>query len=199
MELLEAFMKKTVQILLCLCALTLANAATAQVSQSSTLADISAFHGDQGTLIQAIGKIEQSTGGKVVDIRFTPTQGAPGFHAAVVKGGKVSFVHLQQGSQQVTPVDASSGANWMQNWRAKADVHFAEAAPVPLVTAIRSAEQAHNGAPAAAAGIARSASNPESDVHAYNVILNEGGRAKRVAVDDATGEIISDPGALTSY
>jgi hypothetical protein len=48
-----------------------------------------------------------------------------------------------------------------------------------------------------AAGIARSASNPDSDVHAYNLLLNRGG--SMVAIDSSAGEVISDPSALTSF
>ena len=48
-------------------------------------------------------------------------------------------------------------------------------------------------------GIARSASSPESDVHAYNVLVAVDGRASRVAVDDSTGQVIADPSALSGF
>ena len=53
--------------------------------------------------------------------------------------------------------------------------------------------------PAIAAGIARSAANPDTSVHAWNVLIDNNGVAKRVAVDDATGQIIGDPQALAGW
>jgi hypothetical protein len=77
-------------------------------------------------------------------------------------------------------------------------VHFAEGASVSLSAAVLTAERSKN-APAVAAGIARSASNPTSEVQAYNVMLDMDGSARRVAVDDSSGEVISDPSALTDF
>lgn len=194
-------MKKIIPVSLCICTTLFASATMAQqsVAQSSTMkGDISAFHGDQDTLIHAIRTIEKSTGGKVTEIRFSQIDGKPGFHAVVAKGGKVSFVHVQERSESVVQIDANNGPPWMMNWRSKAIVHFAETATVSLETAIRTAEQAQN-APAIAAGIARSASNPTSDVKAYNVLVAVDGDAKRIAVDDSTGEVIADPSALSSF
>ena len=78
-------------------------------------------------------------------------------------------------------------------------MRFAQSAKVPLSQAILTAEQADDNAPAIAAGIARSASNPESDVHAYNVLIDADGTTRRVSVDDSTGQIISDPGMLSDW
>jgi uncharacterized membrane protein YkoI len=192
--------KTIIPILVCACTVCFTGATLAQpVSQSSVMrGDISAFHGDQNSLIGAIGTIEKSAGGKVTEIRFSPRQGQPGYHAAIVKAGQVSFLHLDATSQKVTPVDASGEAQWMKDWRARADVKQVETAKVPLVEAIRTAEQFKN-APAVAAGIARSASNAASDVHAYNVLVAKDGGTHRVAVDDSTGEVISDPSALSGF
>jgi uncharacterized membrane protein YkoI len=195
-------MKRTISFLLCVCLPSWANIALAQqVSQPSfTNADISAFHGNDNTLVNAIALIEQSTGGKVIDIRFSnTTNGMPGYNVVIVKAAQVQFFHFEERSKHVTELDASSKPVYMLNWRGKSDVHFAQQAPVSLSTAIQTAEQSQPGAPAMAAGIARSASNPDSDVHAYNVLLNRGGSVKRVAVDSATGQVISDPSALSSF
>lgn len=177
----------------------LASAAMAQsVAQPDSLkGDISQFHGDQNTLIGAIRNIEQSGTRRVLDIRFSEDNGRPGYHAVVVKGGRVAFVHIQERSSNVIEIDASSGPVWMLSWRGKSDVHFAEHATVPLTKAIRTAEQSRHGAPAVAAGIARSASNPDSEVHAYTVLLDVDGTAQSISIDDSTGEVISNPGALT--
>jgi uncharacterized membrane protein YkoI len=171
-----------------------------QVSQPSfTNQDISAFKGDNNTLVNAIAVTEQSTGGKVIDIRFSSTNGMPGYNVVLVKGAQVQFFHIEERSKHVVELDASSKPVYMLNWRGKTDVHFAQTAQVSLSTAIQTAEQSQPGAPAMAAGIARSASNPESEVHAYNVLLNRGGSVKRVAIDSATGQVIADPSALSSF
>ncbi len=194
-------MKRTIPLLLCVCLWPLANVTLAQqVSQPSfTNQDISAFKGDNNTLVNGIAVIEQSTGGKVIDIRFSSTNGMPGYNIVLVKGAQVQFFHFEERSKHVVELDASSKPIYMLNWRGKADVHFAQTAQVSLSTAIQTAEQSQPGAPAMAAGIARSASNPESEVHAYNVLLNRGGSVKRVAVDSATGQVIADPSALSSF
>jgi uncharacterized membrane protein YkoI len=196
-------MKRTIPFLLFVyLSSSLANMGLAQqVSQPSfTNADISAFNGDANTLVNAIALIEQSTGGKVIDVRFSSTtNGVPGYNVVVVKAGQVQFFHFEERSKHAVELDASSKPVYMLNWRGKSDVRFALQAQVSLSTAIQTAEQSHPGAPAMAAGIARSASNPDSEVHAYNVLLNRGGSVKRVAVDSATGEVISDPSALSSF
>ena len=94
-------------------------------------------------------------------------------------------------------IAAASAPDWMLKWNQRADLKWDRRTEAPLAEAIRTAEQADN-APAVAAGIATSASNPDSDVHAYNIILDTGGATKRVAVDASTGQIISDPSALSS-
>jgi uncharacterized membrane protein YkoI len=195
-------MKLTIPFVLCVCLSSLTNTTPAQeVSQPSfTKADISAFQGNDNTLINAIALIEQSTGGKVIDVRFSnTTNGMPGYNVVIVKASQVQFFHFEGRSKHVVELDASSKPVYMLNWQGKSDVHFALQAQVSLSTAIQTAEQSQPGAPAMAAGIARSASNPDSDVHAYNVLLNRGGSVKRVAIDSATGEVISDPSALSSF
>jgi len=123
----------------------------------------------------------------------------PVYHAVVVKGGQVQFFHAEENSKQVVELNASNKPVYMLNWREKSDVQWAQHAKVSLSAAIQTAEQSQDGAPAMAAGIARSASNPESEVQAYNVLLNRAGRVKRVAVDIATGAVIADPSALSQF
>lgn len=206
-------MKRIIQLLLCatilVCAGVLPFASTAlaqSVAQPDTVnGDLGAFRGDKNTLVNMLHTLEQSTGGQVIDIRFSDRGGTAVYRAVVwkgaakggAKGGDVQFYQIQAQSGKVAPIDTKDTPVWMLNWRGKADVHFARQATVSLESAIRTAEQQHNGAPAVAAGIARSASNPESDVHAYTVLLTVGGRAKSVSVDDSTGQVIEDPRALT--
>jgi uncharacterized membrane protein YkoI len=195
-------MKWTISFLLCVCLSSLTNITLAQeVSQPAfTNADISAFHGNDNTLVNAIELVEQSTGGKVIDIRFSSTtNGVPGYNVVIIKAAQVQFFHFAEGSKHVVELDASSKPVYMLNWRQKSDAHIALQSRVSLPTAIQTAQQSQPGAPAVAAGIARSASNPDSDVHAYNVLLNRGGNVKRVAIDSATGQVISDPSALSSF
>lgn len=194
-------MKRSIALLWCICLSPWANVALAQsVAQPSYMSgDFSAFHGNSNTLVNAIALVEQSTGGKVIDIRFSSPNGMPVYNAVVVKGSQVQFFHAEELSKHVVELDASSKPVYMLNWRGKADVHFAQHAQVSLSAAIKTAEESQNGAPAMAAGIARSASNPDSDVHAYNVLLNRAGSVKRVAVDSSTGQVISDPSALSNF
>jgi uncharacterized membrane protein YkoI len=192
---------KIISLLLCVFLTPLSNVTLAQsVAQPGSIkGDISAFHGDQDTLVNAIQETERSTGGKVLVIRFSNANSMPAYHAVVVKAGKVHFFKIEEVSKHVVEIDASSTPVWMLNWRAKTDVHYAEQATVSLSNAIRTAEQSQSGAPAAAAGIARSASNPDSDVHAYTVLVVSGGNVQSVSVDTSNGEVISDPSTLTSF
>jgi len=169
----------------------------AQSARSSV--DLANFHGTKNTLINAIRDIQKSGGGRVIEIRYTESDGNPGYHVVLARRGHVQFIHVEKLSNSVTLVDASSRPVWMLNWRRKEDVRLAEHAPVSLAKAIRTAEEANNGAPAFAAGIARSASNPDSDIHACNILLDVNNSPLRVAVDDSTGEIIADPRALADW
>jgi uncharacterized membrane protein YkoI len=181
--------------------IALAGSALAQgVAQPGYIkGDIMAFRGNAQSLIDAIGKIEQSTGGRVVEIRFSDAGGIPGFYAAVVKGGHVDFMSLAAESGRLLPIEQHDMPVWMLTWRGQADVKFAEEAKTPLAQAIVTAERADDNMPAIAAGIARSASNPTSDVHAYNVLIDAGGNARRISIDSASGEIIADPQALAGW
>jgi uncharacterized membrane protein YkoI len=182
---------------LCLAASAYTGLAQSVAQPDSIKSSISQFHGDQNTLLNALNATEQASGGKVIDIRFSYPNGKPTFHSVILKGGQVQFFKIEQLQQNVVELDASSRPVWMLNWRGKADVHFAKQATVSLSQAIRAAEQANNGAPAVAAGIARSASNPDSEVHAYTVLLDVRGDVRSVSIDITNGEVIADPSALS--
>ena len=161
--------------------------------------DIAAFHGTPDTLGHIITKIEAATAGRVIEIRFAEKDGMPGYQVAMAKGGEITFIRIDEQSGKVMQIGADSMPAWMLKWRGRTDVRFAPSAKVPLSQAILTAEQTDNNAPAIAAGIARSASNPQSEVHAYNVLIDSDGTTRRVSVDDSTGEVISDPGTLSDW
>jgi uncharacterized membrane protein YkoI len=192
-------MKLILSLILGLCLYPLATVVAAQtIAQPGSInGDISAFRGDQNTLVNAIQAIEQSTGGKVLDIRFSNAKGVPAYHAVVLKAAQIHFFQLAELSKNVIELDATSTPVWMLNWRGKADIHYAKAAKISLSNAIMTAQQSHNGSPAAAAGLARSVGNADSEVQAYTVLLDDRGHVRSVSVDMSTGEVIADPSALS--
>jgi hypothetical protein len=145
-----------------------------------------------------IQRIESTTGGRVLEIRYTDRDGKPGFRAAVAKDGGVTFVRFSSENGDAVEMVTPSVPDGKLKWKARADVGQALRATVPLSEAIRTAEYASYGAPAVAAGIASSASNPSSDVQAYNILIRRGGATHRVAVDDKTGRVIANPEALAN-
>ena len=194
-------MKKTIATGLCIGLLhypciTLAQAVSQSPSIHYAAADVAAFHGNENTLTNAIHDIQQSTGGKVVEIRFAEHNAKPGFHTVVAKGGQVEFARFDQASRSVSPIETR--LDWMLKWEQQTDVHLEKDPAVSLAQAIQTVE-ASKKAPAIAAGIARSASDPGSDVHAYNILIDSAGSISRVAVDSATGAIIENPEALEGW
>jgi hypothetical protein len=173
------------------------NAQAVSQAPSYPASDLAGFNGNADSLTNAIDRVKSATGGRVLEIRYAMKDNVPGYNAAVAKGLNVVFVRLDDKSGKLTPVDESSRQDWMLQWQQIRDIHIAENASVSLLDAVRTAEQAQNNKPAVAAGIARSASNPQSDVYAYNVIINQGnGDITRVAVDSSNGMVIADPGML---
>jgi uncharacterized membrane protein YkoI len=185
-------------------ALTLATAAPPAFAQGGVAqpgfyaGDLGAFHGDQMSLINAIHHIHQASGDRIVDIRFAREGGLAGYHVVLQHAGRFTFMHISEQNGQVVSIAAASAPDWMLKWNQRADLRWDRLATVTLPQAIRTAERAYN-APAVAAGIATSASNPSSAVHAYNIILDTGGTTRRVAVDASTGQIIADPSALSDW
>jgi hypothetical protein len=161
--------------------------------------NIAGFHGTAASLPDAIMKVERATGGKVAEIRFDDSDGAPGYHVVVDRGNSVEFMHLDAMSGRLLTMQDNVRPAWMLSWHDKAELRAVETARVPLAEAIVTAEQADGDAPAIAAGIARSAGDPQSDVHAYNVLIERNGGITRRAVDSATDNIIADAGTLSAY
>jgi len=178
-----------------LCALSLA-AAAAGAAARDLRGDASAFHGDAGTLIEAIHTLEQSSGARVVDIRFAATHGHSGFDAVVMHDHHLGLFHLEQSTRVVAELDATSAPVWMLAWRDRTDLDVIEHARLSLSEAIRRAEQSQHGAPALAAGVAQRPLNPTQTVHTYTVLLDVDGHVQSVSVNDSTGEIVDIAGSL---
>lgn len=184
------------------CAATCLSVAPAAIAQSvaqtgAYKGDLADFHGNGRTLIKAIRTLE-ADGSRVVDIRFSPQNGLAGYHVVLQKDGRYTFAHFDEKDGRIVSLDTVNAPDWMLKWKNRTDLRVDRHAKVDLAQAVRTAEAAYDNAPAVAAGIAASASNPTSDVHAFNVILDRDGQPKRVAVDSVTGQIIANPGALAS-
>lgn len=190
-------MKRILAIALCSGCIAQASWAQRVAQPGFYSGDVAAFHGDSQTLIDAVQALHASTDSRVVDIRFARQDGVPGYYVVLQKDGRFTYLHIDELSKRVVAIESANEPDWMLNWKKRSQLRFDRKANVLLAQAIRTAEAAHNDAPAIAAGIATSASNPTSDVHAYNVILDIKGHTLRVAVDGKTGEIIADPDALS--
>jgi hypothetical protein len=159
--------------------------------------DVTGFSGDASILPDAVSQIESMNVGRVAAIAYNNVAGVPGYHVIVVQGSNVKFMRLEKPHGQAVEISQASVPTWMMNWRNQKRADVVQTARVSLADAIRTAEASQNGAPAVVAGIARSASNPTSEVHAYMVGLLINGGLHPVAVDSKTGAVIANPSALT--
>ena len=182
------------------CSLVAAAPAAAQtltVNPNLTI-DVTGFSGDASTLPSAVSNIETLSGGRVAAIAYNDVAGTPGYGVIIVtQGSKVSFDRLSNPTGKAVEISQTSLEPWMSNWRNQRRAAVVATANVSLADAIRTAEASQNGAPAVVAGVARSASNPNSDVHAYMIGILRNGDLQRVAVDSKTGAVIANPSALT--
>jgi hypothetical protein len=159
--------------------------------------DVTGFSGDANTLSTAVSTIEAQNVGRVAAIAYNNVAGTPGYGAVLVQGSDVTFKRLDTPTGQPVAISSASTPTWMLNWRNQKRAAVVATAQVSLADAIRTAEASQNGAPAVVAGIARSAANPNSDVHAYMVGLLQNGRLQPIAVDSKSGQVIANPSALT--
>jgi hypothetical protein len=132
----------------------------------------------------------------VAAITFDNVAGTPGYAAIVLKGSDVRFWRLDKPTSQAVELTGTSVPSWMLTWRNQRRADAVKVAKVSLADAIRTAEASQQGAPAVVAGIARSASNPSSDVQAYMVGILKDGRLTPVAVNSQSGRPIQNPEAL---
>jgi hypothetical protein len=191
-------------LLVCSAAAIVATAGSGAIAQpvaqsSYTHADVSSFKGTNDTLVNAITNVQQATGGRVLEIRFSGKNGMSIFHAVVAKGKNVVFLKVATEGGVPVEISGKDKPDWALQSPAKAQLQAAQSARVSLVDAVRTAEKSGEGGPAVAAGIATSAANTMSNVKAYNVLVLQGAEVKRVAVDDSTGQVITDPSALSGW
>ena len=170
-------------------------AKTFNVNSNLTIDD-TGFSGDPKILPDAVTSIESLNGGRVAAIAFNNVAGTPGYAAVVLKGSEVRFWRLDKPAGKAVELTGASVPTWMLNWKGQRRASAVKDARVSLADAIRTAEAEQHGAPAVVAGIARSAANPTSDVHAYMVGILRNGRLNRVAVDSQSGSPIANPDAL---
>jgi hypothetical protein len=159
--------------------------------------DVTGFSSDVSILPDAVSQIESMNVGRVAAIAYNNVAGVPGYGVIVVQGSDVKFMRLEKPRGEAVEISQASVPTWMMNWRNQKRAAVVQTARVSLADAIRTAEASQNGAPAVVAGIARSASNPSSDVHAFMVGLLINGALHPVAVDSKTGSVIANPSALT--
>lgn len=160
---------------------------------------LAGFGGDPTAIPRVIVNTERN-GGRVMEIRFNSHLGHPGYDLAVERGGRVDFVRISEPGEGLVVTGGSSEPSWMLGWRGRKDVKIVKQADIGLAQAVRRAESENGGAPAVAAGIAVSASNPDNSVPAYNVLLEmPDGHVRRAAVDARTGLEIADPQALRAW
>jgi hypothetical protein len=190
-------MRKLLLSLLAACSLAVPAAAQTFKVTPMLVIDVTGFTGDATTLPSAVSNIESQGAGRVAAIAYNNIAGTPGYGVILTQGSNVNFQRLDTPTSKAVPISESSVPTWMLNWRNQKRAAAVEAAKISLADAIRTAEASQQGAPAVVAGIARSASNPSSDVHAYMVGLLKNGELRPIAVDSRSGLVIANPSALT--
>ena len=152
-------------------------------------ADVSAT-----SLTKAVGALEASTGGKVLEIRFVDEAGHERFESVVAKPDAIIYMAVNPVTEDATEIAIKKLPVWMLNWKLTEYVRSIEKANVPLTKAIADAE-ALARAPAIGAGLAKPLSGT-NQVLAYNIELLADGKRKRIAIDASTGAKIANPEAL---
>jgi hypothetical protein len=165
---------------------------------SKFVINVTGFNGGPNTLPDAVAAIEggrDST--RVAAIAYNNNAGTRGYGIITVQGSKLTLFRLEAPNGRAVEISEKVAPPWMLNWRNQKRAAIVRTAKVSLADAIRKAEASEDGAPAVVAGIARSAANSSSDVHAYMVGILKKGNLRRVAVDSETGSVIEDSSALT--
>jgi hypothetical protein len=161
--------------------------------------NLSGFSGDAQALPNAIAAIETATGGRVVEIRYNNVGGTSGYDFVLARGSEISLQRISQAGGAMTELSGSSAPAWMQGWAGRKDARLAGAAKVSLPDAIRTAETAMGGAPAVAAGMAKTAADANTAVKYYNVAILKDGEERRVAVNSDDGAVIADFSVLAIW
>ncbi|MDB5364915.1 MAG: hypothetical protein JWM77_842 [Rhodospirillales bacterium] len=143
------------------------------------------------SLSDAVAKIEEGTGGRIVEIRWLHGPGQ-GYEAVVSpkQDAPVIYMRLNPLTAQLVTLRLEALPQWMVPWKVRQDVKTVWQAKVKLADAIETAQQYHNGA-AIHAAIAKP-KMPNIDLIAYQMVLANNGTLKRTAVDAVTGRVIID-------
>jgi uncharacterized membrane protein YkoI len=147
-----------------------------------------------GALAHAAAALEQSTGGKVLEVRLANEAGPPAFEAAIATKGAVLYMRIESPRDDITRIKAADLPNWLLNYHMEAYMRSITKAQVPLDAAIRKAEERDN-APAIDAGLAKPLSGTNA-VLAYFVETMKGSTRHDSAVDATTGAFIANPDEL---
>jgi hypothetical protein len=145
-------------------------------------------------LPKAVSALEDSTGGKVLEIRFVDEKGHERFESVVAQPNQVIYLAVNPETEDVTKIAVKELPTWMLNWKLTAYVRSIEKATVPLTKAVTDAE-AQARAPAIGAGLAKPLTGA-NQVLAYNVELLTGGKRSRIAIDATNGARIANPDEL---
>ncbi len=149
---------------------------------------------EMGALAHATMALEDSSGGKVLEIRLADEKGEPVFEAALSKDGGVVYLRVAAVSDDVTQIKVTDLPPWLLNYHMEAYMESIDKAKVPLAQAILAAEK-RAAAPAIGAGIAKPLSGTNA-VLAYYVETIKGSKRDVLAVDAKTGAFIANPDAL---
>jgi uncharacterized membrane protein YkoI len=147
-----------------------------------------------GALAHAAAALEQSTGGRVLEVRLANAAGAPAFEAAIAQHDAVVYMRIESPSDNVTEIKVRELPPWLLNYHMDAYVRSISKTQVPLDEAIVKAE-ARDSAPAIDAGIAKPLSGTNA-VLAYFVETMKGSTRHEFAIDATTGAFIANPEEL---
>jgi len=149
-----------------------------------------------GTLAHAARALEDSTRGKILEIRLSDEPGDPTFEAAVKKpdGNGLVYMKIVSPTDEISAIKVSELAPWMVSYPLEAYMRSVDKAKVPLDKAITQAEKRAD-APAVAAGVAKPLSGGNT-VLAWFVETDKGKKHELLAIDAEYGAAISNPEAL---
>ena len=149
-----------------------------------------------GALAHAARALEESTSGKILEVRLSDAPGDAVFEAAVKKpeGNGILYLKIVSPTDEITAIAVSELAPWMVNYPLEAYMRSVDKAKVPLERAIVQAEKRAN-APAVAAGVAKPLSGSNT-VLAWFVETDKGKKRELLAIDAESGARITNPDAL---
>lgn len=147
-----------------------------------------------GALAHATTAMEETMGGKVLEIRLADEKGEPVFEAALKKGQEVIYVRIASSDEDVIQIKASELPSWLASYKLEPYMRSIDKAELPLVEAIGRAER-RSAAPAIGAGLAKPLSGSNA-VLAYYVETIKGSKRELLAVDAKNGAFIENPSEL---